>query len=98
MPRKPNWAQSEIKDGIMEVKLLSWKYFHDYIRKEMLDFSHYFWRGQRESKWKLESSLGRLLRAKPESKRRSYASDLPPIPWTAGYATAVLASHPVGES
>jgi hypothetical protein len=74
MPRKPNWAQSEIKDGIMEVKLLSWKYFHDYIRKEMLDFSHYFWRGQRESKWKLESSLDRLLIARPESKRRSYAS------------------------
>lgn len=57
----------------MEVNLISWKYFHDYVRKEMLDFSHFIWRGQSESKWKLESRLDRLLRSKPESKRHSIA-------------------------
>ena len=72
MSRKPNWIESEIKNGIMEVKLLSWRYFYDYVRIEMLDYSHYIWRGQKEAKWKLESSLDRLLRGKPESQRRSY--------------------------
>jgi FRG domain len=73
LPRKPNWIETEIKNGIMEVKLISWRYFHDYVRKEMLDYSHFIWRGQREAKWKLESSLDRLLRGKPESRRHSYA-------------------------
>lgn len=65
MSRSARWTDSDIVDGVMEVALASWKYFYDYVRQEMLDFTSYVWRGQRDADWKLESSLDRLLRAKP---------------------------------
>lgn len=64
MARPQRWEVSSINDGVMEVKLSSWKYFHDYVVQEMLRFSHYIWRGQRDSAWALESSLDRLMRDK----------------------------------
>lgn len=57
----------------MEVELSSWKYFYDYFRQEMLDFSHYVWRGQRDATWALDSSFDRAMRFKPKAKFASSA-------------------------
>lgn len=64
MSKAPRWSEKPVKDGVMEIEFFSWKYFHDYIRQEMLDYSHYVWRGQRDSTWRLESSLDRILKTK----------------------------------
>jgi hypothetical protein len=66
MSRTARWQASAIADGVWEVDLASWKYFYDYVRQEMLDFSYYIWRGQRDAEWKLESSLDRVLRTKTQ--------------------------------
>jgi hypothetical protein len=71
MSRTARWEKSKVLDGVMEVKLTSWKYFYDYVRQEMLDFSHYVWRGQRDADWKLESSLDRQLRGKANRPLRA---------------------------
>ncbi len=73
MARPQRWEVSSINDGVMEVKLSSWKYFHDYVVQEMLRFSHYIWRGQRDSAWALESSLYRLMRDKKRANKNSIA-------------------------
>jgi len=44
-----------------EIHFKRWQYFIDYIQQEMLDYEQYIWRGQREAKWKLESTLDRLI-------------------------------------
>ncbi len=62
MPKSPRWKESSIQDGVGEVHILSWRYYIDYVRQEMLDYENYIWRGQRNSDWELESSLDRLLR------------------------------------
>ncbi len=36
MPRVKRWTMTDINDGIGEVRLISWKYFHDFIYQEML--------------------------------------------------------------
>lgn len=73
MTRPQRWKEKDIEHGIMKVELASWKYFHDYVRQEMLEFSHYVWRGQHESKWPLESSLDRLLKTQPATDRAEIA-------------------------
>ena len=75
MARTPRWKESITKDGIWEIELSSWKYFHDYITQEMLKFNSYVWRGQRDSKWKLESSLDRALKKKLKSTRENLAKN-----------------------
>jgi hypothetical protein len=69
MTKAPRWKKKPIKNGIWEVEFFSWKYFHDYTRQEMPDFVHYVWRGQRDSSWKLESSLDRALKTKTRAQR-----------------------------
>ncbi len=64
MSRSARWKEFDINNGVLEVEFTSWKYFYDHVRQEMLNFSHYVWRGQRGSKWKLESSLHRSLKNK----------------------------------
>ena len=54
----------------MEIELTSWKYFYDFVRQEMLEYSHYVWRGQRDSSWTLLSSFDRHMTFKPKT---SYA-------------------------
>ena len=73
MTRSSRWVEANVADGVMDVQLTSWKYFYDYVRQEMLDFSHYVWRGQRDAGWSLESSLDRQLRAKPNKQRIAQA-------------------------
>lgn len=55
------YEELEAIKGVMDVNVSTWKHFHDYVVSEMLDYSHYIWRGQRDSEWGLETSLDRLL-------------------------------------
>lgn len=73
MARASRWKSKGIKNGFWEIELSSWKYYHDYIYQKMLDYSHFVWRGQRDSKWKLESSLDRVLKKKPKFNRGEFA-------------------------
>lgn len=74
MPRPARWKTISKNDGIQQVRLTSWKYFHDFIRQKFLDFPHYVWRGQRDAAWPLESSLDRALRGTPVATRRAAVS------------------------
>jgi hypothetical protein len=77
MNKEQRWMEGEITDGIHYVELASWRHFHDYVIEEMLDYSHYVWRGQRDASWPLKSSLDRLLDKLPSSDRvRSRKSHL----------------------
>lgn len=69
MAGKPHWSIKSNQNGIAIVELSSWKWFHDFIRKEMLDYSHFVWRGQHDANWKLQSSLDRVLQFKSISDR-----------------------------
>ena len=57
MARKNRWNWRNSDHGIGEVELFSWKYFHDFVCQEMLNYRHYIWRGQRCHDWLLECSL-----------------------------------------
>lgn len=61
MINESRWKEGPIEDGVCCIELASWRHFHDYLIDEMLDYSYYVWRGQRESTWSLKSSLDRLL-------------------------------------
>lgn len=71
MPKTTRWKEEPIIDGVMHIKLSSWKYFHDYIRQNFLDFPHYVWRGQRDANWPLETSLDRALRGTAVAGRKA---------------------------
>lgn len=73
MAKPSRWKNKPTQNGIWEIEFSSWKYFHDYVRQQMLDYSHYIWRGQRDSSWKLESSLDRILKSKLPNHRTSLA-------------------------
>lgn len=78
MPRTPRWTEGDLVDGLIVVRLSSWKYFHDYVRQEMLPYPQFVWRGQSHAAWKLESSLDRLLKgtviaARPRKRRELLA-------------------------
>lgn len=64
MARSSRWLETDISDGVWIIRLSSWKYFHDYVRQEMLNFSHYVWRGQRDADWVLKTSLDRMLQSR----------------------------------
>lgn len=68
MGRPKKWEESELVDGIGTIKLVSWKYFGDFVYKEMLDYGSYIWRGHRCDNWNLESTLDRQIRAARKSK------------------------------
>lgn len=69
MVGRKGWKELPIENGIGTVKLSSWKYFMDYIYKEMLDYEQYIWRGQRRLNWGLECSLDRLINQMKLSKK-----------------------------
>lgn len=72
MARTPRWKKHPVADGVVEFELSSWKYFHDFIYQEMLEFKSYVWRGQRIDNWKLLSTLDRSLanRSSPALRER----------------------------
>jgi hypothetical protein len=61
MPRTPRWKFEESKYRIQDVTITSWKYFHDFLQDEFLDFRTYVYRGQSNEHWKLEPTLNRYL-------------------------------------
>jgi len=64
MGRKQKWI-SEIEQNQMQTYTLSsWKYFHDFIVEEFLDYRDYVFRGQANENWFLEPSLNRYLNNK----------------------------------
>ncbi|WP_448165226.1 FRG domain-containing protein [Burkholderia cepacia] len=67
MTEQENYEELDIENCIMNVRLSSWKHFHEYVVTEMLDFSHYVWRGQRDADWGLETSLDRIIKPKNTS-------------------------------
>lgn len=71
MARKPRWKRIPTTDGITEIELFSWKYFHDFVYQEMLERKTYIWRGQRSDTWKLMSTLDRALVGRPSKKLRN---------------------------
>lgn len=72
MPRRKKWEETSEDAGYGEVRLFAWRYFFDYVRKEMLDYQTYIWRGQRCDNWPLESTLDRLRRKAKVRKSRTY--------------------------
>lgn len=62
MPRRKRWEWSEAEHGYVHVKLISWRYFLDFVHQEMLNYDTYVWRGHRNDTWELESTLDRLMR------------------------------------
>jgi len=47
MPRSKRWKKISVEKGIYIMQLSSWKYFHDFVTQQMLNYSHYVWRGDR---------------------------------------------------
>lgn len=68
MARTPRWKESDVEHGVVEIALTGWGYFDDYVRREMLDFRNFIWRGQCCSTWALESTLDRVLRKRGKLK------------------------------
>lgn len=55
-------------NGVREIELYSWKYFHDFVYQEMLERTLYIWRGQRDANWSLVSTLDRALEGRLSDK------------------------------
>lgn len=72
MARTKRWKESDIVNGVGTYELSSWKYFHDFVYQEMLDFRDYIWRGQRCENWKLRSTLDRILSKRPSQLREEH--------------------------
>ena len=59
------WKQKPIRNGLRVNSLNSWSDFFEYVRRLALPFSSYVWRGQRDARWPLTSTLERELRKSP---------------------------------
>ena len=70
--RRKQYEESPIINGFAEIKILSWRYFFNFIYKEMLDFDTYIWRGQRRDDWLLESTFDRLKKKVKITKTKSH--------------------------
>ena len=70
MARTRRWViDPSLGHGRWEVRLSSWKWFHDFVRQEMLDYTQYVWRGHRCDDWRLEPALDRELAGKTAATR-----------------------------
>lgn len=61
MARKLKAFLSPIASGVQYVKLASWREFYPYVNETLSSPKDYIFRGQRLSRWKLETSLDRAL-------------------------------------
>lgn len=66
MARPKRWETINIENGVWTIQLTSWKYFHDYVTQQMLDYSHYVWRGDRLDKRPLLPSFDRKHQGKSQ--------------------------------
>lgn len=73
MAKTSRWEIQEAANGMQVVEFSSWKWFYDFIRQEMLAYSEYVWRGQRDAAWGLESSFDRAMRFKPKKQYSNLA-------------------------
>ena len=72
MAKKPHWEITAPKNGACTVDLSDWKYFDDFIYKNLLYDKTYVFRGHRRADWKLESTLDRDPAARLTRKRREH--------------------------
>lgn len=72
MVRKSRWTSSGYDRGVEEIKLISWKYFSDFINQEMLDYTTYVYRGHGNHKWKLEPTLDRIIKTPTSVSRKKH--------------------------
>jgi hypothetical protein len=61
MAGKPQWTSSR-EDGVVTIHLTRWRWFPNYVAKRLQNLPDYVFRGQASEKWKLESTLDRVLR------------------------------------
>ena len=73
MPRTPRWRIQGAKNGLAIVTLSSWRWFSDWINQELLDYRDYIFRGHASDRWKLESTLDRLLKTVAPGERTDTA-------------------------
>lgn len=70
---EPNkWDWQSPKDGFSSVVISSWQHFIEFICSKMLNYEKYIWRGQRNSSWKLETTLDRLIKTAKVIKTNRY--------------------------
>lgn len=62
MPRRKRWEEKVTGKGSGEFRLISWKYFTDFVYQQMLDYEKYIWRGHQCDNWELEPTLDRLVK------------------------------------
>lgn len=67
MSRPKRWESVSVENGVWTIKLASWKYFHDYVTQQMLDYNHYVWRGDRLDNRPLLPSFDRKYEGKTQS-------------------------------
>jgi hypothetical protein len=75
MSRKPKWIISPLDKGVQNITLSSWKYFSDYVNKELLNYSTFIYRGHANSDWKLEPTIDRYFRSKNSNNRKEHLSN-----------------------
>ena len=68
------WTSRWVANGVLGVKLTSWRHFHEYICKYVLSTNDFVWRGQTSSTWPLMSRLDRRLKEFPTVKKGLLAS------------------------
>ncbi|TNE99366.1 MAG: FRG domain-containing protein, partial [Bacteroidetes bacterium] len=69
MAGKPHWTEDSLVKGVKNYELSSWKYYLNFINKEMLDYTDYVYRGHACRTWKLEPTIDRIIKD-PESPKR----------------------------
>ena len=75
MARPRRWTSLSLNHGLWEIKLSSWKWLHDFVHQEMLEYEHYVWRGQRNEKWILESTFERETTGRSISSKTEILED-----------------------
>jgi len=63
MAGKKHWTVSKTSPGIFSITFTNFRWFFDYIHSELLDYTGYVYRGQRDSSWLIESSLDRKFKS-----------------------------------
>ena len=49
MTKSSDYMPVDAGDGVTEYNLSTWEDFHAFVYREMLNYEHYIWRGQRRS-------------------------------------------------
>jgi len=60
MARSKRWTTKSEEHGMWVIQLSSWRYLHDFVHQQMLNYEHYIWRGQRCDDWLLQPTIERM--------------------------------------